>query len=405
MTSRSAPGASEAGSDSDNPEMIGEKGDPPESAPRTRAARVYAWPSLGIRVETGEPAHLDWLDEFLQPSFRASPSGSADFSVRLVRDAARYREALSAGKTGEDLAAFVLDSRILRLPGWTAKQGRRALDEKYSVLYSVDATGSRVEILQPASDRTVRNPLMRVVRELAMSRARKAGTFFLHAACVSLGGKGVIIAGPKRGGKSTLLIHAMRAESARYVGNDRVGVSWADGTAKLQGVPVIVCLREAALEFMPGLRASLVDNWYRWELTLDECRGRPGPPPQPWLDGRYGITPAQFCALFGRPRVNSVEPHAAVFPEIAGRPGSIRLVRLSEEETADRLRRSVFGAGHAGARSDLFDPAVRPLQGGNEVAKECTKLARRMKGYRCELGTNVRYSESTGQELEDLLGG
>lgn len=403
ISSRSTPDASATRSDGDSPEVVGEKGDPAAVTPRDTMARVYAWPSFGISVKTEEPAHLDWLDEFLQPSFCASLSGSADLSVRVVQDTSRFRGALSAGKAAEDLDAFVLDSRILKLPGWTTEQGRRALDDKYSVLYSVDQTGSQVEILQLASDLKVRNPLMRVVRELAMSRARRAGTLFLHAACVSLGGKGVIIAGPKRGGKSTLLAHAMRADSARYVGNDRVGVSWKDGTPELRGVPVIVCLRETALEFTPGLRRRLVDNRYRWELTLDECRGRPSSPPKPWLDGRYGITPTQFCALFGRPRASSVEPHAAVFPEITERPGSIRLARISEEETAARLRRSVFGIGHLGARSDLFDPEGRP-ESEDEVGKRCSELAHRIMGYRCELGTDVRHSKSTGEELESALG-
>lgn len=382
-------------------------GSAPRSGPASKAgadkapaSKVYAWPGVGIRVEC-DTAHRRWLDEFLEPSFGASAGDTTECSVRLVEDPARFEAVLSGGPTGTDLNAFVLDSRILKLPGWTTDGGRSVLDEEYSVLYRTDPSGSRVEILQPAFDLFVRNPLMRVVRELAMNHARRAGTLFLHAACVSLGGRGLIIAAPKGGGKTTLLIHAMRAPSARYVGNDRVGVFRVDGGAELRGVPVIVCLREEALRFAPGLRDRLIDGWYRWELTLDECRSRPGAPPRPWLDGRYGITPAQFCALVERPRVDRVAPAAVVFAELTGQRGTVRLVPLSEDETAARLRRSVFGAAHLGACSDLFDPQRLPIR-EDRMAESCAELARRVQGYRCLLGTDVR-SESIAHELEAVL--
>ena len=71
---------------------------------------------------------------------------------------------------------------------------------------------------------TARVALMRVVREYAMLYATQAGWLILHAAAVCVGGDAFVIAGPKRAGKTTLLLHALRNEQGAYVSNDRVAL-------------------------------------------------------------------------------------------------------------------------------------------------------------------------------------
>ena len=366
--------------------------------------RPYDWPKMRIVAESPDRTHLDWLDEFLKPSFGAESGKSSDYTVRLVQDSERYREASESFLADGDVDVFVQDTSVVRLPS-VRLQGRRAvLDENYRAVYSVAELDSPVEIIHPDTGVAVRGGLMRVVRELAMNHATEDGDFILHAACVSLNQRGVIIAGPKGAGKTTLLVHLLGVEGAQYVANDRLLVYTANGSARVRGVPTIVCLREELFRFFPGLHERIMDGWYRWLLTLKECSAKPPPPPRPWRDGRIGISPAQLCALLSQPAVEAANPQAVVFPEITRRAGSVKVTRLSTEETAFRLYSSRFAVGHPTARSQLFGNR-NPPERRRDLREACTRLARSLRGYRCELGLDVKYARSDARLLGERLAG
>lgn len=369
------------------------------------AARPYDWPKMRIVAESTDRTHLDWLDEFLKPSFGAESGKSGDYTVRLVRDGERYRQVSESSLADGHVDVFVQDTSVVRLPSVTT-QGRRAvLDKNYRAVYFVGDLDSPVEIIHPGTGGAVRGGLMRVVRELAMNHAIQEGDYILHAACVRLDQQGVIIAGPKGAGKTTLLVHLLGAENAQYVANDRLLVYAEDESAKVRGVPTIVCLREELFRFFPGLHERLMDGWYRWLLTLKECSAKPLPPPKPWPDGRIGISPAQFCALLSRPAAEAANPQTVVFPEITRRSGSVNLTRLSAEETAARLHASLFAAGHPTARSQLFGNRTRPPEHRRSLRESCTHLAQSLQGYRCELGLDVTYTRSGARLFWERLTG
>jgi energy-coupling factor transporter ATP-binding protein EcfA2 len=360
---------------------------------------------MRIVAESTDRTHLDWLDEFLKPSFGADSGKSGDYTVRLVQDSERYRQVSESSLADGDVDVFVQDTSVVSLP-LVRTQGRRAvLDENYGAVYCVAELDSPVEIIHPGTSVAVRGGLMRVVRELAMNHATEEGDFILHAACVSLNQRGLIIAGPKGAGKTTLLVHLLGVEKAQYVANDRLLVYTADGSAKVRGVPTIVCLREELFRFFPALHGRIMDGWYRWLLTLKECSAKPPPPPKPWRDGRIGISPAQFCALLSRPAVEAANPQAVVFPEITQRAGSVKVTRLSAEETASRLYSSLFAAGHPTARSQLFGNRTHRPERRRNLREACTRLARSLRGYRCELGLDVKYARSDARLLGERLAG
>lgn len=370
-----------------------------------RETRPYDWPDLRILAESSEHAHLDWLDEFLKPSFGAERSSSGDdYIVRLVRDDERYRRAEASVADG-DIDVFVQDTSVVRLPAVTVDGHWMVLDKGYRAVYCVRDLRSPVEIVYPGSSDAVRGGLMRVVRELAMNHAIQRGDYILHAACVRLGEEGVIIAGPKGAGKTTLLVHLLGADDARYVANDRLLIYSNDGTAEVRGVPTIVCLRAELFRFFPGLRERLMDGWYRWVLTLTECSAKRPPPPRPWPDGRIGISPAQLCALLSRPAVEAARPRTVVFPEVTGRAGSMSLTRLSVQETAERLYASLFAASHPTDRSRLFGHPTVSAHAPHDVREACARLARSLRGFRCELGLDVDYSRSGARLVAERLTG
>ena len=356
-------------------------------------------------VESTEEAHLDWLDEFLAPSFSARGGNRDDYTVRLVRDGERYRQALTAGRANGEIDVFVQDTSIIRLPARRDRAQWLVLDKRYGAVYRVSDLGSPIEILHSGAGTAVRGGLMRVVRELAMNHAIRAGDFILHAACLSVEGRGVIIAGPKRSGKTTLLVHLLGAENAQYVTNDRLLVSAEEGSVEVRGIPTIVCLREDLFHFFPKLRAQLMEGWYRWLLSLRECSEKPHPPPKPWPDGRFGITPAQFCSMASRPAIERTHPHAVVFPQVTQRPGSVTISPLSEQETASRLHASLFAAGHGMAGSQLFVDGTRVHEDRRDLREACADLARSLQGYKCELGLDVTYATSDARLLAERLSG
>jgi len=370
-----------------------------------RAERPYDWPNLRIVAESPDRMHLDWLDEFLNPSFAAESSRGGDYCVRLVPDTERYRQASESCFADGKVDVFVQDTSVVRLPAVRVRGHWEVFDENYRAVYRVGDLDSPIEIIHPGTGAAVRGGLMRVVRELAMNHAWQEGDYILHAACVNLDHRGVIIAGPKGAGKTTLLVHLLGADNAQYVTNDRLLVRTQDGSAEVRGVPTIVCLREELFRFFPGLRERLMDGWYRWLLTLKECSAKPHPPPRPWPDGRIGISPAQFCALLSRPAVESANPRTVVFPEITRRAGSVNLTPLSAEETASRLLASLFAAGHGTIRSSLFGNQTRQPQDRRDLTEACADLARSVQGYRCELGLDVTYDRSDARLLMEKLSG
>ncbi len=376
-----------------------------ESMTGRHIQRPYVWPSLRIVAESTDHAHLDWLDEFLKPSFGTEGGCSGDYTVRLVRDSERYRQASEACLADGDIDVFVQDTSVVRLPAVKVRGHWAVFDKNYRAVYCVGDLDSPVEIIHPGTSPAVRGGLMRVVRELAMNHAIAEGDYILHAACVRLDQRGVIIAGPKGAGKTTLLVHLLGAKNAQYVTNDRLLVYTEDGSAKVRGVPTIVCLREELFRFFPGLRERLMDGWYRWLLTLKECSAKLPPPPKPWPDGRIGISPAQFCALLSRPAVKAANSKTVIFPEITRRSGSVNLTRLSAEETASRLHASLFAARHGTARSRLFGNQTRSPQSRRDLREACTRLAGSLEGYRCKLGLDVTYTRSGARLLGERLTG
>jgi energy-coupling factor transporter ATP-binding protein EcfA2 len=367
----------------------------------------YDWPNLRIVAESTDHTHLDWLDEFLKPSFAAESTRSRDYTVRLLSDDDRYRKASESCLANGDneIDVFVQDSSVVRLPAVRVQGRWEAFDKNYRAVYCVRDFDPAVEIIHPSASAAVRGGLMRVVRELAMNHALREGDYILHAASVKLNHEGVIIAGPKGAGKTTLLVHLLGAENARYVTNDRLLVYTEDGSARVRGVPTIVCLREELFRFFPGLRERLFNGWYRWLLTLKECAAKPPPPPGPWPDGRIGISPAQLCSLRSRPAIEAANPRTIVFPEITRRAGTVHLTPLSADETAVRLHASLFAAGHGTARSGLFGNPTRPPQPRRRLREACDQLARSLRGYRCELGLDVKYTMSCARLLAEKLTG
>ncbi|HVQ74245.1 MAG TPA: hypothetical protein VMT79_01785 [Candidatus Binatia bacterium] len=368
--------------------------------PGPRAA-VFAFGRVRTLVESSDPSHLAWLDEFLTPQFERRRDLDHEVRVRLVEDGAEYRSAHALGPASGTADAFAHDTEVVSLPRWRGGP-MRLLDARLELLYDVGA--GAVTILSAPGNSRIRLALMRVVREIATNRAQAAGGLLLHSAAFTAEGRGVLIAGQKRAGKTTLLLHMLGAGGAHYVSNDRVLVA-TDGAAPpgARGVPTIVALRPGTLDFFPALAARLAATCHRYRLTLDEAAAL-------WRQGTSrapgGVSPAQLCWLLGARAAGECELGAILFPRITGAPGAIAARRLDEVAAAARLAGALFGLAHGRSTSDVF-PArgceTAPDLGARTAHAHA--LAARVPCFDCALGLGAYGSASTaGALIESVLG-
>jgi hypothetical protein len=178
-----------------------------------------------------------------------------------------------------------------------AQQSTAAYDENTG-FYRVAESGRTVELVSANGNANIRTPLMRVVRELAMNRCAIRSQLVLHAAAARASDRAIVIAGKTNAGKTTLLTYLLAHPVLRYLANDRVVVDLSGDPGLVRGMPSVVTLRRGTLARFPQLRQQLRVRGYDLRLTPDEVAHRSAAPRR-FRDGRYGLSPRQFCALLG----------------------------------------------------------------------------------------------------------
>jgi hypothetical protein len=354
-------------------------------------SRTLRFGDLRIRVASADPGDLSWLGEFLRPAFATGPDGNADCAVRLTVDAERHAwlGAWSAARPGRAAACFALDTRMVSLPAWRLEGGAQAIsDAEYDVFYLVRERGADVEIVGRAHDLwRGRIPLLRVTRELAMNHAMSTGGVLVHGAAVRLGGRGLVLAGPRRAGKTTMLTWLLGEPDARYVANDRVLVGFDARGPVLRGVPTIVTLRAAMTRRFPGLRRRVRESFYNPCLSLQEARTGVLGPIATDEQGRFHVSPAQYLALTNARPAATSRLHALVFPRLTHRRGRLEVRRLTGSAALARLRASLFRAAARRRASDVFAPFPAPPRRSRE--RLVRRLASSVPCFECRAGSQA----------------
>jgi hypothetical protein len=349
-------------------------------------------------VESEEKSHLAWLEEFLAPQFDLSADPVHDCRVTVIEDSDRYCATLALGPGSGTLDAFTLDTRVVTLPRWQGAE-TRLFDAKPGVFYDIAGHPYAVTIQSTPGNVRGRTALMRVVRELATNRAQRRGGVLLHASAFAVGGKGIIVAGPKRAGKTTLLIHALRAASARYVSNDRVLIRPDAVPAVARGVPTIIALRRGTLDLFPAVAARLAAASFHHRLTLHEAAalGRVAAAPRGEVDR---LSPAQFCRLLDVPPLGQCEVSALLFPRITHESGVFSTRRLPEGEAAAQLVGGLFGATVGRWTSEVFAHPGDPAPPGRDtLGDRCRRLTDRIPCFECRIGLDAYESASSADDL------
>ena len=170
-----------------------------EAPPRLR--------SCHRRSRLGRPSGGWMVDRVPRPSF--GPTGQpCEFHVAV--SSSRNAYAKIAGRCPLDAtprACFALDQRVASLPAWSMEGGVAVADVRRSCFLVV--APSRIGVFGDPSTRRWRFTLQLVFQEIAATRARRTD-LDIHAAAIEVGGRAILIAGPKRAGKTTLFFHLLR---------------------------------------------------------------------------------------------------------------------------------------------------------------------------------------------------
>jgi hypothetical protein len=312
------------------------------------STRVYRFLATTIGVGGDAAPALDWIDEFLRPGFEPSAVPTPDFEVRLRTEAGAFESvaATRPAETPAEVPVFALDQRIVHRPWWSVGRNTVVLDEKFEALYVFTTRGIEV-IARPGSTR-FRAGAMRLVREIASARAL-AGSHRLqmHCAAICLGGRGVLLAGPKTCGKTTFLCHIARSTAARILTNDRAMLSFSGTDVEVRGMPTIVSVRPGTLALLRDLFRTVPLAPVPAHLTLAEAEAVRGPIDRRALERGLKVSPAQLSRELGVELTASSTLAAVAFPAHHPEPDGVAVERLSPEAAAPRLLDALYGV-HSG---------------------------------------------------------
>ncbi len=357
-----------------------------------RQAAGYSFGSASIDVDTDAADTIRWLTEFLTPWVDETVFGHADVRVQVSCSRTVFDELDQRSSAATKLIpCFALDSQLVALPGWDDRGGAVLVDKELGCFYQVH--GRDVDIVGRPGERRVRLGVMRVVRETLAARRLTQGQFLdLHTAAFEVEQRGVLIAGPKNTGKTTLLCYALASRRARLIANDRVFVDVGQVPGTVHGVPTLASVRPGTIQFFPGLRREFAEHPVLFQTGERDVTSR----------GRdFGLSPGQLAQRLGASSVRSAPLAAIVFPDIAGDTDTWTVEALSAAEGLALLGTCFYGAHREGSSRTILAELSGTVPPPAEAHVLAGRLAETVRFFRCRLGPRA-YERSADEWLRAL---
>jgi len=367
---------------------------------------VFAFDDLAVAVESTDPSHEAWLREFLEPDFHVVDHAPAACRVRVVEDDARFDALASAVSVDAPLLdCFALDSSVVRLP-IVARDGNATtvVDDLFGAAYAIEPDRRLVTIFTRRGHTRVRASLLRVVREFAMNAAHATG-LFLHAASLASGDRGLVIAGAKAAGKTTLLAYLLSRGVGDYHSNDRV-LATADGDATvLRNMPTVISVRPRTLELVPMMAERLAGSGFAsYLLTLDEAAVGPERPFYRNHLGNFVFSPAQYRRLVGANPHPVCHAAALAFPVLTDALDTFELVAIDGRDALARLPDAFLGAGAWRKGTDAFTvPAMDPAPPEAVLLERAAHFVDGVRAVECRLGPGAFRDGALAEAFRGLL--
>ena len=327
-------------------------------------------------------AYADWprdfayLREFVSPSIdveEAARPENGEPVLKVELDSTKYETLRSLPRgMARELICYVLDQSHLTAPSYDGDNGQVVLDDWHRVAYL--RTAGRETTIVGAGGLGMRRCLMRAVRE-TLQAALMPRSLILHASAVRWGELGMVIAGPKLRGKTSLLIYLLR-QGAQYIANDRVVVE-AD-TLECRGLPTLNKLRWSSIQLFPGLRERLDRCGYHSHCTLAEAIVSPRSAVRD-----PEVSPPQLCALTAAQMIKSSSLDVILLPTPDQAGSGFHLRRLARHEASARLAEVRFGVRHPGSVSQVFGDDAPSSCIADDIWRDCVE---RIPIIECRMG-------------------
>ena len=335
---------------------------------------------FGVRVKSADPTLLVWLREFLAPSFDFACGGQAAWDVTVEHDPVRCASLLSKGSSheGETVECFTRDGHFLSFPLWEQRgQSRTVRDANCKLFYHVSLARKCVEILCEEANHLMRRAAARVIRELATGHCVRNGDIPIHGAAFARGGIAVLLAGPRRSGKTTQLTAELTHNRAQFIANDRVMLQRSAGGTIARGMPTVITLRGGTVELFPELARLQSDRQYHREFTLDEAQPAAIP-----TDGSMKLSQAQYGDLVGCTAVASGPLKEILFPVVVDNARRTTTQDVNGDEAARLLYDSLLQSDLPARHASLFSEADSDLIDNNRRRLRCHEIVQSIPCYR-----------------------
>jgi len=312
------------------------------------ASATFGSPSgQAVTVQASRASDLEWLHENLVPWFqplsltgRAPASRDCVIKVRVSpAEHARLRSRIDPAGTVSGWMAFHGHPDATRpLVG-----DRTAIwDGELQLFYRHQPDTPEIEVLAGREQDATRVALFRLIREVATHGLVAQAALPLHAAALTLDGAGVLVAGPRRSGKTSWLLHLLRNPSARFLSNDRAfAQAFPGGECRLTGLPTIIGIRPESRELAGAGRFDGALGW-RARRTLSESQTLPAESNPEISGGKLALSPAQFLHCIDRPGIDTATVRLILFPRMDPAIEGVRMQPLEPDEVTRRLSDNLF---------------------------------------------------------------
>ena len=306
-----------------------------------------------IAVSSQDESDLIWLAAFLDCGFEAVECLSSDYHVELRIDPTGYDRVNDGGRIGEMREGFAKDSNPALFERWHSNGvGRIFRYNNHPMFFVISSDGCRVEILARERSNRCRTALMRVVRELAMDRIVATGGTLVHGSAVRTESGVMVMCGPKRSGKTTLLMSVLMNTDAHYLSNDRCALRAEGDSATVRGIPTLVSIRKDTLDFFPAIRQRLAS--VRPDLMDPVAIGGK-------KRSKFSVSPPEFHRILGGcESASSGQLSALVFPQVTNNSAALTVRRLQPPEVLARFHRGLFRASKPTVLGEVFGSTGEP---------------------------------------------
>ena len=363
--------------------------------------RCFRYFECSIRVRSDDPSALEWLHEFLAPAFEVEDSANhCEWSVRVVISSDWFDELQceSSRSCLNSFDCFTLDNQFTVCQGWVRHNRQRVLyDRQYQTYYIISENGRTVDFVVREQSRRYRVGLMRVIREMATIHCLQTGRVQIHAACYGRHHRAMVLAGHRRSGKTTWLLHALQYPEHFLIANDRVFVDCNTHEPVVRGMPTIVHIRRPGLEYFPELNRRFNSRRFHHSYMIKELSIEPSAIPQPEAPS---LTQIQLCNMLETTSRSSGNLAAIVLPRINSNSVRSQMQRLAQEDAVRELRQRLFFSSAPERLSSAFTELDSPgVCDQDSVQVGCRQIVEMCDVFQCDLGLHAYRN----RHLLDLL--